>query len=92
MAASDFNALFPPPYAHWYAAILFLAAGYPKTEIFSCQGVGPEQSHSAYGRPSSANSRERYVCHGFDRGDNEIENQAERPRTLRAVEGSSFRA
>lgn len=36
------NRLFPLPYAHWYAATLFLDAGHPAAEVLHRLGIGAE--------------------------------------------------
>ncbi|MGX1589260.1 hypothetical protein [Brevundimonas diminuta] len=39
----DLNALFPFPYAHWYAASLFLDAGRPRAEVLARLGARLDQ-------------------------------------------------
>lgn len=42
MPADRFTELFPIPYAHWYAACLFIETGHPAPQVLERLGVRPE--------------------------------------------------
>ena len=69
MAGNDLNELFPVPYAHWYAACLFLDAGHPDDAVLSRLGIDKgvwAAFYERYGQLHFANTS--WVAGAYERG------------------------